>query len=86
MTSTDLQTLFSDIAPVRYAFVVLDHASGVSKGVGYVSFAIKDDAQAAFDKISSEGLSLLGRALRVGWAGRKVALHFFICYLFQYLG
>ena len=71
-TSTDLQTLFSDIAPVRSAFVVLDKASGVSKGVGYVAFAIKEDAQEAFDKISHDGISLVGRHLRVQWAGKKV--------------
>ncbi|EED77259.1 predicted protein, partial [Postia placenta Mad-698-R] len=50
-TSIDLNTLFSDIAPVRSAFVVLDQASGVSKGVGYVSFAIREDAQLAYEQI-----------------------------------
>jgi len=54
-TSTDLQTLFSDIAPVRSAFVVLEQGTSVSKGVGYVSFAIREDAQSAYDKITSEG-------------------------------
>jgi nucleolar protein 4 len=44
----------------------------VSKGVGYVSFAIKEDAQAAFDKISKEGINLVGRNLRVQWAENKV--------------
>ncbi|KAJ2930582.1 hypothetical protein H1R20_g6499, partial [Candolleomyces eurysporus] len=34
-TSVDLETLFSDIAPVRTAFVVTKHGTGVSKGVGY---------------------------------------------------
>ncbi|KAL1745881.1 hypothetical protein HDZ31DRAFT_35426 [Schizophyllum fasciatum] len=70
-TSTDLQTLFSDIAPVRSAFVVTQQGTGVSKGVGYVSFAIKEDAQAAFDKIAREGIKLNGRALRVDWADTK---------------
>lgn len=73
-TSVDLQTLFSDIAPVRSAFVVTEHGTGVSKGVGYVSFAIKEDAQSAFDKIAKEGLSLVGRNLRVQWAESKVRL------------
>jgi len=63
-TSTDLKTLFSDIAPVRNAFVVLEHGTGVSKGVGYVSFAIKEDVQLALDKISSEGLTIDGRSVR----------------------
>ncbi|KAI0360710.1 RNA-binding domain-containing protein [Trametes cingulata] len=70
-TSTDLKTLFSDIAPVRTAFVVLEHGTGVSKGVGYVSFAIREDAAMAIDKISKEGITLDGRTLRVQWAGSK---------------
>lgn len=59
-----MKTLFSDIAPVRSAFVVLEHGSGVSKGVGYVSFAIKEDVQLALEKISSDGLTIDGRAVR----------------------
>ncbi|KAG5644707.1 hypothetical protein DXG03_007930 [Asterophora parasitica] len=70
-TSVDLQTLFSDIAPVRSAFVVLEAGSGVSKGVGYVSFAIKEDAQTAYDTITKDGLNLVGRNLRVQWAENK---------------
>ena len=76
-TSTDLNTLFSDLAPVRSAFVVLEPGSGVSKGVGYVSFAIREDAQLAFDKIAQEGLSLDGRQLRAQWADSKVRMHLF---------
>ena len=71
-TSTDVQTLFSEIAPVRNAFVVCEHGTGVSKGVGYVSFAIREDAQMAYDKIVKEGLTLVDRQLRVQWAEQKV--------------
>ncbi|KAJ7582762.1 hypothetical protein C8J56DRAFT_864966 [Mycena floridula] len=71
VTSVDLQTLFSDIAPVRSAFVVLEQGTGVSKGVGYVSFSLREDAQSAFEKISSEGIQLAGRALRVQFAENK---------------
>ncbi|OSX62018.1 hypothetical protein POSPLADRAFT_1142484 [Postia placenta MAD-698-R-SB12] len=70
-TSIDLNTLFSDIAPVRSAFVVLDQASGVSKGVGYVSFAIREDAQLAYEQINQDGLILDSRNLRVQWAESK---------------
>ncbi|CAK5264728.1 unnamed protein product, partial [Mycena citricolor] len=70
-TSTDLQTLFSDIAPVALAFVVTEQGTGVSKGVGYVSFTLKEDAQAAFDTISNDGLNIASRALRVQWAESK---------------
>ncbi|KAJ7043307.1 hypothetical protein C8F04DRAFT_1029446 [Mycena alexandri] len=70
-TSVDLQTLFSDIAPVRSAFVVTEPGTGVSKGVGYVSFALKEDAQSAFDTISKDGINLAGRNLRIQWAESK---------------
>lgn len=75
-TSTDLKTLFSDFAPVRSAFVVLEPGSGVSKGVGYVSFAIREDAQLALDKIAEEGLSVDRRQLRAQWADSRVCMPF----------
>ncbi|KAI0316392.1 hypothetical protein OF83DRAFT_1164375 [Amylostereum chailletii] len=71
-TSTDLQTLFSDIAPVRTAFVVCEPGTGVSKGVGYVSFAIREDAQSAMEDIEKKGMALNGRNLRVSWAKSKL--------------
>jgi nucleolar protein 4 len=71
-TSTDLQTTFSDLAPVRYAFVVSKKGSGESKGFGYVSFSIKEDAQVAFDTVSTEGIEINGRKLRVKWADKKM--------------
>ncbi|GJE98227.1 RNA-binding domain-containing protein [Phanerochaete sordida] len=71
-TTTDLKTLFSDIGPVRTAFVVLEQGTGTSKGVGYVTFAIREDAQLAFDKVNEpEGLILDGRKLRAQWAENK---------------
>ncbi|KAG1813670.1 uncharacterized protein BJ212DRAFT_1482567 [Suillus subaureus] len=71
-TSTDLQTTFSDLAPVRYAFVVSKKGSGESKGFGYVSFSIKEDAQTAFDTVSTEGIEINRRKLRVKWADKKM--------------
>lgn len=71
-TSVDIQTLFSDIAPVRSAFVVLEQGTGVSKGVGYVSFALREDAESALETIERDGISLVGRKLRVQWADHKV--------------
>lgn len=58
---------------MRSAFVVTEHGTGVSKGVGYVSFAMKEDAEAAYQKISKEGIALVGRKLRVEWAEHKVS-------------
>ena len=73
-TSVDLQTLFSDIAPVRSAFVVTEQGTGLSKGVGYVTFSMKEDAESAFENISKNGISLVKRKLRVQWANSKVCL------------
>jgi nucleolar protein 4 len=64
--------LFSDIAPVRSAFVVTEQGTGLSKGVGYVAFALKEDAESAFENISKNGISLVGRKLQVQWAENKV--------------
>ncbi|KAF8493337.1 hypothetical protein JB92DRAFT_3147322 [Gautieria morchelliformis] len=52
-TSVDLQTLFSDIAPGRSAFVVLDKETRKSKGVGYVSFAIREERQLTLSSYTS---------------------------------
>ena len=72
----DLQTLFSDIAPVRSAFVVLDKETGKSKGVGYVSFAIREDAGLAVSHIEQHGIYLDKRNIRVQFADSKVRVHF----------
>jgi nucleolar protein 4 len=74
----DLQTLFSDIAPVRSAFVVTEPGTGVSKGVGYVSFALKEDATSAFENLEKGGIELVGRKLRVQWAEQKVCCNVFL--------
>ena len=57
---------------MRYAFVVLKQGTGESKGFGYVSFSIREDAQTAFDTASADGISINGRKLRVQWASKKV--------------
>ncbi|UZJ51022.1 hypothetical protein CBS101457_000342 [Exobasidium rhododendri] len=69
-TSTDLSTLFSDIGPLKRAFVVTDKESGKSKGVGYVTFAILEDAERAEREM--QGKSLDGkRKMRLEWAEKK---------------
>jgi len=73
----DLQTLFSDIAPVRSAFVVTEPGTGISKGVGYVSFALKEDAASAFAGLEKDGIELVGRKLRVQWAENKACRLYF---------
>ncbi|KZO97711.1 hypothetical protein CALVIDRAFT_512877 [Calocera viscosa TUFC12733] len=70
LTSVDLQTLFSDHAPVRQAFVVLDRETKASKGVGYVSFAVKEDAERLVEELKG-GVEVLGRKVRVQWPGSR---------------
>jgi nucleolar protein 4 len=64
-----LKTLFSDIAPIKNAFVVLEKETKVSKGVGYVTFAMREDASQCVEKGSVE---MNRRILRVTWADAKV--------------
>jgi nucleolar protein 4 len=81
-TSTDLKTLFSDFAPVRSAFVVTEKSASasdgtgvVSKGVGYVSFALREDANGVWKRFNGEAkeedVVVGGRKLRVSWADKK---------------
>jgi nucleolar protein 4 len=51
---------------------VLEKETKVSKGVGYVTFAMKEDAAACVEKGKVE---MNGRNLRVSWAGAKVRLY-----------
>ncbi|RXW12382.1 hypothetical protein EST38_g13475 [Candolleomyces aberdarensis] len=70
-TSVNLETLFSDIAPVQTAFVVTEHGTGVAKVVRYVSFALKEDAEGCYTEVEEEGLSMAGRKICVQWADKR---------------
>ncbi|PWN30554.1 hypothetical protein BDZ90DRAFT_17291 [Jaminaea rosea] len=71
-TTTDLQTLFSDVGPLRRAFVVTDPNTKTSKGVGYVTFAVPEDAERALTEL--QGRKLDGkRAIAISWADAKPA-------------
>ena len=61
---------------MRTAFVVTEHGTGISKGVGYVSFALKEDAENAYTTISEDGMEFVGRKLRVQWAENQVCFFF----------
>jgi nucleolar protein 4 len=50
--------------------VVLDKETKASKGVAYVSFAIKEDASLVLE--SEKPFELDGRILRLQWADKKV--------------
>jgi nucleolar protein 4 len=80
-TSVDLTTHFSDIGPVRSSFVVLSSKPNpadptaepikTSKGVGYVTFAMRTDAERAIAELNGRGFGGSKRKLGVEWADRK---------------
>ncbi|BEJ17234.1 hypothetical protein CspHIS471_0606350 [Cutaneotrichosporon sp. HIS471] len=70
-TSTDLVTHFSFVGPVRHGFVATDRESGKSKGVGYVTYAMKEDAARAVTELDGSEFGAKGRKIRVSWADKK---------------
>jgi len=60
---------FSDVGPVRSAFVVRTGAGGESKGFGFVKFAIESDAQVAIETLN--GAPMDGKILGVFPAQRR---------------
>ena len=84
-TNTDLTTLFSSLGPIKKCFIVTDPITKKSKGVGYVQFAVKEDAQRAMDQLDGEQaqdqvrqanvtssvLGSKGNRIRVEWAKKE---------------
>ena len=60
---------FSDVGPVRSAFVVRTGAGGASKGFGFVKYAIESDAQVAIETLN--GAPMEGKILGVFPAERR---------------
>ena len=71
VTNTDLETFFSDIGPLRRAFVVTDKETHKSKGVGYVTYADAEDAEKALEKLQGASLDGSKRHVQLQWADRK---------------
>ena len=71
-TTTDLITHFSFLGPVRHGFVATDRESGKSKGVGYVTYSLKEDAEQAVAELNGSAFGDKGRKIRVSWADEKV--------------
>jgi len=57
---------------VRSAFVVTEHGTGISKGVGYVTFAAKEDVDSVLKEVNEKDLMVQGRKLGVVLAENKV--------------
>ena len=71
VTNTDLETFFSDIGPLRRAFVVTDKETHKSKGVGYVTYTDTEDAEKALEKLQGASLDGSKRHVQLQWADRK---------------
>ncbi|XP_030501645.2 28 kDa ribonucleoprotein, chloroplastic [Cannabis sativa] len=68
--STHLRDLFSENFNPVSARVVFDAPKGRSSGYGFVSFATREEAEAALSSL--DGKELLGRPLRLKFSERKV--------------
>ncbi|WVO24909.1 uncharacterized protein IAS62_006289 [Cryptococcus decagattii] len=73
-TTTDLLTHFSYIGPVRHGFVATDRESGKSKGVGYVTFSLKEDADRAIQELDGGSFGGGKRKIQVKWADERASL------------
>ncbi|PWY98767.1 RNA-binding domain-containing protein [Testicularia cyperi] len=73
-TTTDLQTLFSEIGPLKRAFVVTDQATKKSKGVGYVTFAIAEDAKTALQQLQGKSLDGGKRKIEISLADHRESI------------
>ena len=72
-TTTDLLTHFSFIGPVRHGFIATDKETGKSKGVGYVTYSLLEDAEKAVAELDSSAFGDKGRKIRVSWANDRPA-------------
>jgi nucleolar protein 4 len=77
-TTTDIITHFSFIGPVRHGFIATDKESGTSKGVGYVTYSLKEDAERAVEELDGGAFGAKGRKISVTMADKKVSLPFTI--------
>lgn len=66
LTSDELQNAFAQCGSVVSAKIIMDQATGRSKGFAFVEMADEDGAQKAIEQL--DGKELGGRALRVSEA------------------
>ena len=62
----ELSNLFSEFGSVKSANVIMDRASGKSKGFGFVEMDDNEDAEKAIQSLNGKDIS--GRELRVNEA------------------
>lgn len=67
----DLETAFSEWGPLRSAFTVAKGEQRAGCSIGFVHYALAEDAQRALDAVKTKGLSIKGKAVQVELALRK---------------
>jgi nucleolar protein 4 len=80
-TQSDLETAFAAVGPVRSAFLVGGADGGRHRGLGFVQFALPDDALVAVAQLN--GAAIKGRKIKVrrerrgggGGAARPFSAH-----------
>ena len=68
-TRQDIEALFSEVGQVVDVFVLLDRATGRSRGMAFVEFSTSSEAEAAIEKFN--GHEFGGRELRVNEATER---------------
>ncbi len=68
-TTEDLNTLFSEVAPVVSATVMSDRMTGQSRGFGFVEMEDEDGANGAIEQLN--GKMVDGRSIKVNIARPK---------------
>jgi len=68
-TSSELESLFSEVGPCESASVVTDRATGRSRGFGFVEMSSAADVQKAIAALN--GRELQGRTLNVSEAKER---------------
>ncbi|KAJ8903256.1 hypothetical protein NDN08_004365 [Rhodosorus marinus] len=69
VTHEDLERAFSEVGAVRHCIVVTEKGSQESRGFGFVSFSLPEDAELALKEL--QGSSIKGQDIRLSYANRR---------------
>lgn len=69
LTTSQLESHFEGIGPLKTCFIVTDRETRKSRGFGFVGYALQDDAETAIKTLS--GKKLLGKTLQIEMAAEK---------------